>query len=156
MSKVKFEGLKELDRALAELPKSAAKAVLRRTLMKAGQPVADAAKGMAPDDAETGGYDLKNSITVGTKLSRRQTKIHRKEFRNDKAFAEVFVGAGPIPSAHNQEFGNVNHGPQSFMRPAWDGGKHEVLETIKTETWAEIEKSAQRLSRKAARLALKG
>jgi hypothetical protein len=153
MARERVEGLRELDRALAELPKSTAKAVLRRTLLKAGEPLADEMRSLAPDDASTGGNDLKSSIAVGTKLSRRQAKLHRREFKNDKAFAEVFVGPGPDPAAWNQEFGNINHGPQSFARPAWDGKQREVLDIIKTETWNEIEKAAQRLARKAAKLA---
>jgi hypothetical protein len=156
MARETVEGLRELDRALGELPKSTAKAVLRRTLIKAGTPLAEEMRNLAPDDPETGAGDLKSGIGVGTKLSQRQAKLHRREFKDDKAFAEVFVGAGPNPAAWNQEFGNINHGPQSFARPAWDGGQRQVLETIKTETWNEIEKAAQRLARKAAKLAAKG
>ncbi|MDX1127452.1 HK97 gp10 family phage protein [Sinorhizobium medicae] len=153
MAKERVEGLRELDRALSELPKATAKSVLRRTLLKAGGPLADEMRNLAPDDPSTSGGDLKSSIAVGTKLSRRQAKLHRREFKNDKAFAEVFVGPGPDPAAWNQEFGNINHGPQSFARPAWDGKQREVLDVIKIETWNEIEKAAQRLARKAARLA---
>ncbi len=156
VTKIKVEGLRELDRALGELPKSTAKAVLRRTLLKAGEPLAQEMRNLAPDDPETGGNDLKSSIAVGTKLSQRQAKLHRRAVKNDKAFAEAFVGPGPDPAAWNQEFGNINHGPQSFARPAWDGKQKEVLEVIKTETWTEIDKAAQRLARKAARLAAKG
>jgi len=153
---MKVEGLKELEAALSELPKSTGKAVMRRTLKKAGQPIADHARSLAPDDPDTGGDDLKTSIAVSTKLSKRQRGIHKKMFRDDKASVEMFVGAGPSPKAHNQEFGNVNHGPQSFMRPAWDAKQGETLEIIKTEMWGEIEKAAKRLARKAARLAARG
>jgi len=146
------KGLRDLDRALGELPKSTAKSVLRRTLLKAGEPLADEMRNLAPDDPGTSGSDLKSSIAVGTKLSSRQAKLHRRQFKDDKAFAEAFVGPGPDPAAWNQEFGNVNHGPQSFARPAWDGKQREVLEIIKTETWKEIEKAAARLARKNARL----
>lgn len=82
--------------------------------------------------------------------------MHRKEFKNDKASAEVFVGAGPVPHAHLQEFGTSRHGPQPFARPAWDAGKNQVLDTIKDELAVQITKAAQRLARKAARLAAKG
>jgi len=151
MKKVPVEGLRELDRALAELPNSTGKAVLRRTLLKAGQPMADMMKSLAPDDPETGGRDLKSSISVGTKLSKRQAKIHRKMFKNDKASAEAFVGPGPDPAAWNQEFGNINHPAQSFARPAWDGQKGKALDIIKTEMWGEIDRAAKRLAKKAAR-----
>ncbi|WP_457812908.1 HK97-gp10 family putative phage morphogenesis protein [Sinorhizobium meliloti] len=154
--RVSIEGLKQLDQALAELPKATGKAVLRRTLIKAGEPLADDMRAKSPDDPQTGGNDLRSSIGVGTKLSKRQAKLHRKAFKNDKASAEVFVGAGPVPHAHLQEFGTSRHGPQPFARPAWDAAKNQVLDTIKDELAVQITKAAQRLARKAARLAAKG
>lgn len=149
---VKIEGLRELERALAELPKSTGKNVLRRVLRTRAQPVADAARAMAPDDPETGGLDLKASIGVSTVLSKRQKSLHRKMFRNDKAAVEVFVGAGALPQAHLQEFGAPQHGPQPFMRPAWDGGKTQMLEGLKDDLWKEIEAAAKRLAKKQAKL----
>ncbi|WP_274875080.1 HK97-gp10 family putative phage morphogenesis protein [Sinorhizobium meliloti] len=82
------------------------------------------------------------------KLHRRRNKAvqaagetARKEFKNDKASAEVFVGAGPVPHAHLQEFGTSRHGPQPFARPAWDAGKNQVLDTIKDELAVQITKA---------------
>lgn len=149
--KVRIRGLRELERALAELPKATGKNVLRRVLKARAEPIADAARGMAPDDPATGGLDLKAGIGVSTVLSKRQRGQHRKMFRNDKAAVEMFVGAGPDPAAHNQEFGNVNHGPQPFMRPAWDAGKMAVLDGIKDDLWTEVDKAAARLARKQAK-----
>ncbi|WEX07373.1 HK97-gp10 family putative phage morphogenesis protein [Chelativorans sp. AA-79] len=156
VTRVRVEGLRELEQALSELPKATGKNVLRRTLRKAGEPIAEDMRAKAPDDPDTSGEDLRNSIGVGTKLSPNQRSAHRKMFRDDRASVEMFVGAGPVPQAIQQEFGNVNHGPQSFARPAWDAGKDGALETIKTELGNEIGKAAKRLARKAARLAAKG
>lgn len=149
--KVSLEGFSDLDKALGEFTKATAKGVLRRVLLKAGQPMADTMKALAPDDPGTGGGDLKSSIGVSTKLSKRQARAHRKIFKNDKASAEAFVGPGPDPAAWNQEFGNVNHGPQPFARPAWDQHQRETLEMIKSELAAEIEKTAKRMAKRAAR-----
>lgn len=146
---VRIEGLRELDRALAELPKSTGKNVLRRVLRKRGQPLADAMRGRAPKETES----LIESIGVSTKLSKRQRKLHRKMFRNDKASVEVFVGAGTDPAAVQQEFGNVNHGPQPFARPAWDAEKNSILDGIRDDIAEEIGKAADRLARKRARQA---
>lgn len=154
-AKVKISGLRELERALRQLPKSTGKAALRRVLKKRAQPVADDMRALAPVDPKSEG-DLRESIGVSTKLSKRQRKLHRKTFRNDKAAVEMFVGAGPDPAAHQQEFGNVNHGPQSFARPAWDANKTQMLEGIKDDLWKEIEKSAQRFAKRQAKLAAKG
>lgn len=149
---VHVEGLRELDAALGELPKATGKNVLRRVLRKAAQPIADQAQAKAP--IQTGALQI--SIGVGTKLTRRQSRLHRKMFRDDKASVEMFVGAGGLAQATQQEFGNENHGPQPFMRPAWDGNKDRALEIIKSDLGEEIMKAAKRLAKKQARLAAKG
>lgn len=144
--KVKVEGLREVKTALRQLPDATAKGVMRRVLRKAGAPIAEAARQLVP--VHEG--DLRDSIAVSTKLSRRQRKMHRKGGRDD---VEVFVGAGPHPQAHLQEFGTSRHPAQPFLRPAWDQNKRSVLDGIKDDLWAEIRKSAERLARKAARAA---
>jgi HK97 gp10 family phage protein len=146
---VKVEGLRELDKALKELPQATGKAALRRVLKKAGEPIAQQAEAAAP--VLTG--QLRASIGVGTKLTKRQGSLHRKMFRDDKAAVEIFVGAGGLAQAHLREFGGDDAAPQPFMRPAWDANKMAALKTVKTELWTEIKKSAARLARKAARLA---
>jgi HK97 gp10 family phage protein len=153
---VRVEGLRELERALEELPKSTGKAVLRRVLKKRAEPIARHMTALAPDDPATGGNDLRSSIGVSTKLSKRQASQHRKMFKDDKASVEMFVGAGPLPQAHLQEFGSSIHGPQPFARPAWDAGHGALLEGLKDDLWSEIKKSADRLARKSARAAAKG
>jgi HK97 gp10 family phage protein len=146
--RIKIEGLKELDSALAQLPRSTGKNVLRKVLKKVAQPIADQASGIAP--YKTG--ELQSSIAVSTKLSKRQAKLHRKMFKDDKAAVEMFVGAGAVPQAHLREFGGGPGGPDPFMRPAWDSNKHKVLETIKEDLWNEISKAAARLAKKTAKL----
>lgn len=143
-----MEGLRELEAALAELPKATAKATLRRTLKKAAQPIADGAQGIAPK--LTG--QLQRSIIIGTRLTRRQAREARRE---GKHFAEIHVGTAD-PAGVPQEFGTFKENAQPFMRPSWDGNKDEALRIIGKELGNEIEKSAARLSRKAARLAAKG
>ena len=141
---VKIEGLRELDRALGQLPKSTAKAVLRKVLKDAGEPLARSARRLAPKDE----YHLYESIDVSTRLNRRQRGLHRKE--TSPAFQEMFVGTNN-PAGVQQEFGNDRHAAQPFMRPAWDAEKMNVLDLISVSLWGEIEKAAQRLARKAAK-----
>lgn len=157
VARVRVEGLRELEQSLRELPKAVARNALRRVLIKRAQPMAETMRALVPDDPATPETkDLKGSIGVGTKLSKRQAKLHRRENRDDKQFAEVFVGAGPKPHAHLQEFGTVNHGPQPFVRPAWDQHKDSILEGIKDDLAKEIDKTAKRRAARAARLAAKG
>jgi GAF domain-containing protein len=90
-------------------------------------------------------------VMVGTKLSKRQAAQHRKMFRNDRAAVEMFVGAGPLSSAHTQEFGTVHHAPQPFMRPAWDQDHKALLQRLGQLMAAEIDKAVTRAARRAAR-----
>lgn len=141
---VKVEGLRELDRALGQLPKSTAKAVLRKVLRESAEPLAQTMRRLAPRDE----MHLYESIDISTKLSRRQRGLHKKE--TSPAFAEMFVGTNN-PAGVQQEFGNERHPAQPFARPAWDSEKMNVLDGIGVRLWGEIEKAAQRLARKAAK-----
>lgn len=147
MTEVKLEGFAELDRALAELSKAAGKGVLRRSLKKAAEPTAALAASMAPMGA-TG--NLAASVQYGTKLTKRQAGLHRKMFRDDKASVEGFVGAND-PAAVPQEFGTINHGPQPFLRPAWDQDAMALLDRLGEQLAVEVEKSVKRARAKAAR-----
>lgn len=154
MTTVSLSGFKDLEKELAKLATPATrKASARRALRKSAEPVATAAQGMAPR-GDTG--TLAPSVTVGTRLSKRQASLHRRMFRDDRAAVEMFVGAGPLSSAHTQEFGTRHHAAQPFLRPAWDQGQSQMLETLKAELWADISKAVARAERRAARLAARG
>lgn len=140
---VKMEGLRELDFALGELPKTTGKATLRRVLKKAAEPLRRHAEQLAPRLSGA----LATSIVVGTKLTRRQARIARKA---PKSTVEMFIGPNN-PAAVPQEFGTHDQRAQPFMRPAWDAEQNGVLVEISTELGGEIEKSAARLAKKRAR-----
>jgi HK97 gp10 family phage protein len=144
---MKLEGFSELEEALDDLSASAGRGVLRRSLMKAAQPMAD----LMADAAPEGQGDLKQSIAVSGKLSKRQAAEHRAMFRDQRAAVEVFVGAGALPQAHQSEFGNEHQAPQPFARPAWDQDQQALLERLGGHLWAEFEKSLARAQRKAAK-----
>lgn len=144
--KFEVEGLSDLEEALKALPLATAKAVLRRTLTKRAQVIADAGQALAP--RLSGG--LQESYTVGTKLSRRQKSQHRKE-----SDVEVFVGPTPHAKSVQTEFGNAHQAPQPHLRPAWDGNVDKVLDGIAADLSQEIDKTVQRIARRAQRLAAK-
>lgn len=144
--KVRVLGLSQLEQGLSELPRATGRNVLRRVLRQRGEPIAERARNLAPIDEG----DLKDSIAVSTKLSRSQRRKRRK-----KATVEMFVGPGTHPQAITQEFGTWFHPPQPFMRPAWAAEKGRILEDLSGDLWTEIDKSAQRIARKQARLAKK-
>jgi len=141
---VKIKGLKELDRALGNLPKATGKNVLRRVLKEAGEPIARAARDRAPRHD----LHLYESIDVSTKLNPRQRSLHKDQ--SSPTFQEMFVGTNN-PAGVQQEFGNERHGAQPFMRPAWDATKNQALHIIEHLLWTEIEKAAKRQARKAAK-----
>lgn len=141
---VKFEGGRELAKALEELPKATARNTLRRALKKAAEPMDDIASSLAP--VLTG--VLARSVIVGTQLTRSQKRQAKKD---SKHFAEIHVGTAD-PAGIFQEFGTFKESSQPFMRPAWDATKTGALTTIRRELAAEIEKSRARLARKAAKL----
>jgi HK97 gp10 family phage protein len=155
---LKLEGFAEFDQALEELSKAAGKSVLRRALKSSAQPMADLMSSLAPVGA-TG--DLAASVIVGSKLNKRQAKLHRKMFRNDKASVEMFVGpsSGRDDAARYgflEEFGTVHARAQPFARPAWDQEKMPTLDRLKVNLWAELDKAMARAKRRAARIAARG
>ncbi len=143
----RVEGLAECEEALKALPLATSKNVLRRALMHAAEPVAKSAQRRAPKRTDK----LAASIIVGTKLSKRQRKVAAET----KTGVEVYVGAGPLPQAHMQEFGTAHHAPQPFLRPAVDANGKRMIEIFRDDLRAEIAKAVQRLQRKAARIAAK-
>lgn len=145
--KVKVEGLRQVQTALRELPKkSLRRNVLKRVGMRRLEPIA---RDMRAHVAVHQGL-LRESISVSTVLSKRQRKLHRKQ--DD---VEIFAGPGPDPAGHLEEFGSIHNAPHPFVRPAWDAGKHALLEGIEDDLWAEIQSASERLARKTARLARK-
>ena len=137
---VRVEGLREIDKALGDLTKATGKNILRRVGRSRLEPMAEAARQKVPVDQS----DLKDSIAVSAKNPKR----HRKQ-----STVEIHMGPGRHPQAHLQEFGTLHHGPKAYMRPAWDGGKNELLTDIGRDLWSEIDKAAKRAARKAVRQA---
>lgn len=168
---VRVEGLRELDAALGELPRSTGRAVLRRTLMKGAKLVQTAARQAVP--VKTG--RLRDSITIKTARDEDFAARARAAFvatgsaagikRNRQSGVSLDIGpaarfeknrksgkpTGLWAYAQIIEHGNAHQAAQPYMRPAWDSTKMMVLETIKISLGPEIEKSAQRLARKAAK-----
>ncbi|OWU77602.1 HK97-gp10 family putative phage morphogenesis protein [Marinibacterium profundimaris] len=147
---MKLTGFSELERELDKLSRAAGKGALRRSLRKAAEPLAEKMRVNAPRDDSP---DLVESIAVSTKLSKRQRGLHRKTVRDDKASVEMFVGAGPLPEAHLQEFGTIHHPPQPWARPAWDSDRAAMLDRLRVELWAEVSKSVARAEARAAKRA---
>lgn len=142
--RARIRGLRELENALADLPKATGKNVLRRVLRKAAAPIESTARALAPQFTGT----LESRIITGTRLTRRQAQKVRRA--DSKSSAEIHVGTSD-PAGVQTEFGNAHQAAEPWLRPAWDQDKDGALDTISGELGREIEKSARRLAKKAGR-----
>lgn len=149
---IRIDGFKELDAALQEMKTATARGTVRRAMMKAFQPMADEASRLAPDDPRTPAPDLHRTIKVGDAMKAGRSMFVKGFGFND---GQVTVWMGPTkegyPQAIMQEFGTVNQPAQPYMRPAWDAGKDRLLEDLGSGLKVEIDKTAARAARKAAR-----
>ena len=152
---VQTHGFDALDQALAQFSKASARNILKRAAIAALEPMAEEMRQRAPERA-TGGGDLKDAIAVSDKLGPRQKRMNRRAAAN--SFVEVHAGVADVngkhlPSGVQQEFGNENHGPQPFVRPAWDQEKMDTLDRLRIAITDEINKAVARAQRRAARAA---
>lgn len=142
---------RSIDKMLAELPKAMGKAVLRKSLNKAGRVIRNEAKQNAPV-GETG--NLKKSMIVSTKLHGRKVKSRQGVI--------VFVGADHMeaPHAHLVEFGTAPREHKSgkstgqmpanpFFRNAWDAKKDEAMKVLTKSIEEELLSAAKRLADRA-------
>lgn len=143
---VTIEGISDLLEALSELPKATSKNVLKRTLIKAGQPIAEDAR----SHARTLTGRLQRSFGVSSSLSQRQRSQNKKESE-----VEVYAGPGALVEAITEEFGTTHSAPHPTLRPAWDANKTSAFKSIRDDLAEEIEKARKRLARKAEREAAK-
>ena len=150
---VRFEGGKELERALGELPtlfrrrKAARDALMEgaKLIHAAAQAKAPVRQGGPEKRFKVGGGEsrtrrrgaLKMHVTIGTRLNKNQRRLN-----TDKMPVEVYVGTRDR-AGMKQEFGTRFAAAQPFMRPAWDAMKARALEVIKDALWREISNQAR-------------
>lgn len=144
---IETRGLKETLEALKELPLATARNVLERAMRTEADPIVADAAAKAPVGA-TG--KLQDSVGIGKRLTRSQRAQNPKQ-----SAVELYLGPGAHPKGQQQEFGNRNHAPQPFMRPAFDAQGATVADNIVATLWKEIKAAADRLARKALRAAAK-
>lgn len=145
---LRLEGAEELDAALKGLEGATAKRLSREAVVHALEPVEKAAIAAAP--VRKG--DLRNSIGIGTQLTRRQRRL-----REPIAPIEGYVGPGVkggkagrtsgVRHGHLQEFGTAKTAPQPFLRPAWVRNMKTVFDRLGKRLWSNIERNAKRRRR---------
>lgn len=144
-----FKGFKDLYRAIDHLPEFSKKVELEPLLVRALTPMAEYARGFAPDDPLTGPpWNLPTSIEVSTRQRSGRAKSDRAIGKYD---ARAFMGPTKFgyPQAMMQEFGTIHNVAQPYMRPAWDSEKTHALKII-------ADGLGERLKLIASRYAVKG
>lgn len=153
-------GFRELEAALADLPKATGKGVLRRIAKGALEPMADAARGRAPKRSGALAY----SIIVSERRTRRAkpstTRFVKGRFRATAA-SGIAMAMGPsragrvLSYATFDEFGTVDTPAFGFMRGAWDMGAARALEFVKDNLAEAIAKAAARVAKRRAKAGLR-
>lgn len=135
-------GLKQLDKALKELPKATQKSVLRTAARRALKPIMQDARSRVHVDKG----DLRDSIIISTKA--RNARTRRSLGRSG---VRVWVGPSWPQGAHGhlEEFGTVKTPAHPFMRPSWDRGKDKVLDDFVKEISKGLIRTARRLGKQA-------
>lgn len=174
---MELHGAAELEAALRELPYRVAKTVLRRSLLQAAVPMAEAGQAMAPT------RDLKARMIVSSQLSKRQRAQAGRSRRATSGTYTVTIHVGERPSrvAHLFEFGSAPRYTtgkgdarrksgaavtsmkagayrgrmiaQPYMRPAFDSTAPEVIRGFGVILGRNIERAATRLYKRQAKRA---
>ncbi|WP_315900704.1 hypothetical protein [Mameliella alba] len=156
--KMKVEGFREIERALADLPRGTAKSVVRRAMKKELTPIANMANALWPGSDD-------DVFRISPKVSRSQ-KGDSKALTG-ASIVNMFVGANKAPAvgaphAHLIEFGTGPRShesgkfvgavsPQPMLQPAWDAHSLGLLEGLGARIWDEIAKTLARRAKKAAK-----
>jgi len=134
----KLSGAGAMQDILQSLTFAPNKSVLTKILLKNGKPIAEDAASRVRHRSGA----LARNARVGTQLSPRQAAMHKKLGPG----VEVFIGFGPIPYAHMQEFGTIHHAAHPALRPAWEHGKGMMWSGIKRDLWRHLYNMAKRRS----------
>lgn len=172
-TKVRVEGLSDLEKSLQDMTRSTGGNVLKRAIVKPAQVFADRASELAPE--RTG--RLKKEILVGQpKIITAGKAAFAEAMREGATRAEAgqaaraanaaaggkgrhaVVQVGPTHRGFYGlfgEFGTAHHPPHPFMRPAWDQLSGSMGDMVRDALAEEIQKVQKRAAIKAARLAAK-
>ena len=137
--RIQLSGFRELGERMRALSDEVNLKLARSTTNAGAQVIKNLAVRYAPgsawaDTPRVPPNNLKKNIIVRKRSEPRYTSEHTVTVRSK---GKGVVG-NPYTTGVQQEFGNVNHGPTAFMRPALDQGKSEALEVMKQRLAAGI------------------
>jgi HK97 gp10 family phage protein len=141
---IEVKGLRELGERLKALGLDFKKGknIVRATTNAGAQVIKKLAQQKVPvsDFADTPRIppgNLKKNIIVRYNRKSKLSSEHAVTVRHK---GKGLVG-NPYTVGVQQEFGNVNHGPQPYMRPALDQGKTAAIEAMKKRLLKRIEQA---------------
>lgn len=130
---LRFEGGQKLAATLASLPDRVSLKVQRRALMEAAEPMRAMAQRGAP--REPGAPDLADNIVISP------LRGGTDSFGDARAAGVAIGPAKAFFYGFFQEWGTVHHGPQAFMRPAFDATAQKTLQLLRMALWTEISRA---------------
>lgn len=146
--KYKTEGFKDLEKSLGELKHTAARGVARKVLRKAAIPFKEAWADAMPE----GEGDLRENLSIGGRLTRRQARAARNGAKKTEVLVHIGVSD---PAGQQTEFGNSRQSAQPHGRPTWEAWKMRVFETISNMLGQEVRRTVERARKRAERAAAK-
>ncbi|WP_447727275.1 HK97 gp10 family phage protein [Sphingomonas koreensis] len=124
-----------IDRRLEAMSNALTEKALVKIMTDRLEPMADAMRNRV--DVKSG--ELRDSIHVGRELSPAQAAEHVP-----MAEVEVFAGAGPLPQAVQEEFGNYRQAPDPFVAPAFEEHAAPAARNIAADGLELIERAAKK------------
>ena len=148
---MKITGFRDIEKALAKLPRGTAKGLARRAMKKELKPVKDMADVFWPGSG--------TAFRISSAIKGRQRADSHAQ--HGPSITNMFVGSferqahliefgtGPRYQKSGKYVGAVS--PQPMLQPAWDMNKHQVLDGLGNRMWEEIEKTQARRAKKAGK-----
>jgi hypothetical protein len=93
--------------------------------------------------------DLRENLSAGTKLTRRQASMAR-QFGDPRSSAEIHFGTAD-PAGMMNEFGLGNNPVNPFFRREWEGSKSGILASIGRTLGDQITAAGVRAAKRRAR-----
>jgi HK97 gp10 family phage protein len=150
---MEINGLKELEKAMRELPQNVARNGLRRAASSGAAIIRNAAKANVAEISKTGtlarAISMKREKSAPGKLE-ADYSIFVRQAKNGKMGQKNVKAYGKFDAYYWRfiEFGTKHIDKNQFMRPAFEAQKHAADTKIRTTLSEAIEKAANALSKK--------
>lgn len=146
---IRIEGLKELEKVLAQLPKSLHGKVLGAAVREGAKEIQSEAQRQAPigKASHQVGKKGRKSYIVSVRPGhlKRNVKIRVTKSTGAEARSYVYVSFKAFYGRF-LEYGTRHHIAQPFMRPAWDAKREAAARKIGDELWEKTASAARNLA----------